>query len=217
MQLFLTSAGLPPETRGVFLDLLAKPPQETSVAFIPTAANPETDKSYVQKSLDELTDIGCKTVEVDLENQTPDSLRKILAPFDVIYMNGGNTFYLLDRVRKSGFDRLLPELLAQNKIYVGVSAGSIIMGPNIELAGWNADWDKNIVELHDLTGLNLIPFVISPHFVEMDRELLANRAPHAGYRVLALTNEQALLIQDGNHALVGPGTFFWFPETGIDA
>src|SRR3989344_3332126 len=172
-KIFLTLAGLPRETSDYFVKILPKKPAEIKVCFIPTAANPEVDKSFVQKSLDEIRDVGINNItEVDLDDENRESLYEKLSSCDVIYVNGGNTFYLLDRVRKSGFDQIIPELLDNGKIYIGVSAGSIVAGPNIESAGWK--WigvvDKNIVSLKDLQGLNLVSFVVSPHFVENDRK-----------------------------------------------
>lgn len=111
-KLFLTSAGFPKETRKYSLKLLPKKPQKIKVAFIPTAAYPEVDKSFVQKSLDELKEIGItKIEEVDLKNENKGSLYNKLLGVDVIYVNGGNTFYLLEYIRKSGFDQIINPLL----------------------------------------------------------------------------------------------------------
>ena len=102
-KLFLTSGGLPNETRDAFLKLLGKNPQDTRVAFIPTAKDPEEDQSYVQRSLDQLDELGFVYESTDLKEYSKETLGEKLTQFDVIYVNGGNTFYLLDWIRKSGF------------------------------------------------------------------------------------------------------------------
>lgn len=54
--------------------------------------------------------------------------------FDVMYMMGGNTFYLLNIIRKTGFDKNIKEFINSGKIYVGSSAGSEILGNSIDVA-----------------------------------------------------------------------------------
>lgn len=204
-KLFLTSAGLVKETRDAFLKLLSISPNEATMAFIPTASDPEKDKRFVDKDKKLINEIGIKVQEVDLKNENENSLLEKLSQHDVIYVEGGNTFYLLDWVRKSGFDRVLQKLIDQGKNYVGVSAGSILVGPNIELSNWKHDWDKNIVNLQDLTGLNLVTFAISPHFVEEDRALLEQKSKTVNYPVVALNDTQAILVNGGYVKIVGVG------------
>lgn len=205
MKLFLTSAGLPKETREYFLKLLDKDPKKVKVAFIPTAAYPEVDKWFVKAATDEIEKLGMSWEEIELKNEDKDSLYKKLKEFDVIYVNGGNTFYLLDWVRKSGFDQIIKKLLGEGKIYIGVSAGSILAGTNIEISGWDATWDKNVVGLKDLTGLNLVPFVISPHFTEAERKVLEEKSKETDYSVWAITDKQAVLVDDEKVKIVGSG------------
>lgn len=205
MKLFLTSAGLPRETREYFLKLLDKDPKKVKVAFIPTAAYPEVDKWFVKAATDELEELGMSWEVVELKNEGKDALLKKLKEFDVIYVNGGNTFYLLDWVRKSGFDQIIRQLLEEGKIYVGVSAGSIIAGPNIEVSGWDATWDKNVVGLKDLKGLSLVPFAVSPHFTELERKILEEKSKDVDYPVWAITDKQAVLVDDKKIKIVGLG------------
>lgn len=203
-KLFLTSTGLPLETRQYFLNLIGKPPQKLKVAFIPTAADPEEDKWFVDSAKKELAEIGFTFQEIDLK-EDPKIIKEKLEDCDIIYINGGNTFYLLDLVRKSGLDKYISQLLDQGKIYVGVSAGSALAGPDIEIAGWSPDWDKNIVNLKDTTGLNLVPFAICPHFEESHREILKRNLQGKNYQIIPITNSQAILVLDKNYQVVGKG------------
>ena len=209
-KLFLTSAGLVRETRDTFLKLLSIAPNEATVAFIPTAADPEENKWFVDKDRELIDEIGMKIQEVDLKNENETSLLQKLSPLQVIYVEGGNTFYLLNWVRKSGFDKVLPRLLGEGKIYIGVSAGSILVGPSIELSNWKHDWDKNIVNLKDLTGLNLVQFAISPHFIEKHRELLEQKSKTVNYPVVALNDTQAILVNGREIKIVGEGAKITF-------
>ncbi|OGH11865.1 MAG: hypothetical protein A2857_01560, partial [Candidatus Levybacteria bacterium RIFCSPHIGHO2_01_FULL_36_15] len=131
--------------------------------------------------------------DVDLKNKTKEELEKILLQKDIIFVNGGNTFYLMYWVRRSGFDKAVCKFLQKGGVYVGVSAGSIIACPTIETAGWKPA-DINNVSLTDLTALGLVPFLIHPHFEEAQKEEIANEAKYTNYPVVSLTNEQAVLV-----------------------
>ncbi len=84
---------------------------------------------------------------------------------DAIHMGGGNTFYFLNSLRKA---KLLPQLKAyvqKGGILTGLSAGGIMMTENIELAGYpEFDRDENIVNITNLSALNLVDFLFFPHF-----------------------------------------------------
>ena len=126
---------------------------------------------------------------------------------DIIYVNGGNTYYLLDKVRKSGFDKIIGELLDQGKIYVGVSAGSYLASPTIEAAGWkHTDPDRNVVKLKDLTALNLVPFIITAHYNRKKyRVAVSAGAAKSKYPVVALYDSQAVQVEGDKYKIVGEG------------
>lgn len=196
---------MPKEIRDHFLWFLGQDPKGVKVGFIPTAADPEDDKWFVQASLDELDQLGMEVKVVDLKGENKDSLLSKLAECEVIYVNGGNTFYLLDWVRKSGFDQIIGQLLDGGKIYCGVSAGSILAGPDIDPAGWKPSGDVNQVGIENLTALSLVPFAIFPHYTENHRRILEEKTKGINYPVIALTDKQAIMSENGRNELVGEG------------
>ena len=92
---------------------------------------------------------------------------------------------------------------------MGVSAGSIITGLNIESAGWKHA-DRNIVNLKDLTGLKLVPFVITPHIDESNLDIIKQAVTKVNYPVIALTDKQAILVENGKTKIVGAGERYVF-------
>ena len=111
---------------------------------------------------------------------------------------------------------MLPELLKQGKLYVGVSAGSIILGPSIEFVNWPVGIpDVNKVNLIDLTGLNIVPFAIFPHFKEEHRPVLEENAKTVSYPMYALTDTQTVLVEGNNYQLVGKGKQIIFNNSSI--
>jgi dipeptidase E len=87
---------------------------------------------------------------------------------DVIYMAGGNTFYLLKHLKKSGVFSRLKAYSQRGGVLGGLSAGALVLTPSIFLAGYpEHDADDNDVGLKDLKALGLAPFEFFPH---LDRD-----------------------------------------------
>jgi dipeptidase E len=205
MKLFLTSAGIQPETKNAFLKLVGRDPKGMKVAFIPTAANhPLEGKKYVQISKDQLTELGFIVEDVDIEFFPKKELHTKLESCDVIYINGGNTFYLLDKIRKSGLDLYVKDLL-KDKIYFGTSAGSIVACPNIEVCLWDGV-DAVDPNIKDLKAFNLVPFTLFVHYEENQyKNLIEKMKKDYSYKLICLTNKQAVMVQNENWEIVGEG------------
>jgi len=204
MKLFLSSAGFKPETKERFLKLLGKDPKETLAAFIPTAAGPKKDKSYVQWTIDQIEKLGMKTKTIDLVDENKQSLNEKLSDCDVIIMNGGNTFLLLDWVKKSGFDKVIKKLIDRDKVYVGISAGSYIACPTIEQSKWKHLDDPDKVGRTDLSALNLVNFLIVAHYTDEYKEAVENGVKTTNYPVVVLTDQQAVVVDGDAIELAGP-------------
>lgn len=204
-KIFLSSAGLRPEFHDDFIEFLGKKPEDCSIAFIPTAADPEEDKSFVSWTTDQIEAAGFCWYEVDLKGENAESLKKKLAPADIIMVNGGNTFYLLDQARKSGFVDIIGNLLDGGKLYFGISAGSYLACPTIEAAKWKHLGDLDVVGSKDLSALGLVDFLIVAHYEEKYWMDVNKGAATTKLQVVTLTNNQAILI-DGSHiGIVGGG------------
>ena len=205
MKLLLTSAFLSnEEIKQKFLELAGKKPKDISVAFIPTAADPEENKWFVEKDREIMRKTGLKFTDLDLKNKNKERLEKELVNKDAIIVEGGNTFYLLYWIRKSGFYRVLKDFLKRGKLYVGISSGSYVTCPNIEMATWKHQ-DRNRVGLKDLKALNLVPFLISVHYEPKYKPILEKEVPKANYPVKILTDNQALSVINGKVKLIGTG------------
>lgn len=204
MKLFLTSAGIVPETTKEFLELLGKDPEKSRLAFIPTAADPETDKWFVEKDKEILNKLGFIIEETDLKNETQDSLGKKFDSIDAVFVEGGDTFYLLDQVRKSGFDKAIKKFLERGGLYIGVSAGSIIAGPTIEPASWGSA-DKNIVGLDNLFAMNIVPFAIMPHIDDVNIGSARSAMEKFKHPLALLTDDQSIIIDGKRMEIVGIG------------
>ena len=130
-----------------------------SVAFIDTASHTEERTSYVDKAETAWLDLGLKVTRISLYDPTT---KDVIQAADYIYVAGGNTFYLMQELQKSGVDVLIKEHINAGKIYIGESAGSIIMSPNIEYIKEMDDITLGD-ELLDYTGFNFISESPLPH------------------------------------------------------
>lgn len=200
--LLLTSAGM--NVKEEIFKILPKPANQTKVAHIITASKMEDDTSYVEKDKRSMEEAGFQVTDIDIAGKSENELMSLLKDLDVIYVQGGKTFYLLKAVRESGFDRIIKELIENGIVYIGVSAGSIIAGPTIETSIWKGI-DKNKFGVTDFTGLNFVPFNIFVHYTEQYRELFIEESKKSSYSVRILTDDQAFLVQDGEVRLVGKG------------
>jgi peptidase E len=175
-----------------------------SLAGRPAADRSWATEPWVADEEHRLQAHGFLCESLDIADRSGPPLAEHLAGFDVLYIQGGNTFHLLDQMRRSGADRIIRELVAgHGTVYCGVSAGSIVAGPEIGIAGWSPDWDRNEVGLTDLTGLRLVPFILSPHYIPEDAALIAARLPLPN-PILALRDGQAWVVDGDDQHLVDP-------------
>jgi len=197
-----------PEMKDEIIKFLQKPAYDVTVAFITTAAKPQEDLDYLQKDWTIMKEeLGFNVEELDIEGKTEAQVEEILKLKDIIYVEGGNTFYLLRAMRKCNFEKIIRKLLKEGKVYIGASAGSIVAGRTIKTAGWK-DADKNIAGITDFKGLNLVPFDIFVHYTPEWYDTVKAEMPDTKDRqknLRILTDGQAVLVQGKEIDLIGEG------------
>ena len=202
MKLLLTSDGLSSKKiRKEFLKLLDKPADETTVLMMHTATKKWQNK-YVRKVMEQLVLAGIKKKNIYEANIPKNIKASNFKDFDVFFSFGGNTYYILDRVRKTGFDKYIKKFVRKNKVYIGLSAGSIIVHKSIEIAGWGKDRDINEIGLRDLKGLNITNIAIFPHFKEKRRKEINLFKKNSPYPIVELKDKQAFLINGKTKRLI---------------
>jgi len=174
------------------------------LAHVITASKPKQNIDYALRDKQRMTDMGFDVEDVDIEGRNETELRKIFMDKDIVSVQGGNTFYLLKHIRLSGFNRVIKDFVSQEKIYIGVSAGSYIACPTIEQYLWKHK-DDDRYGLTSLSALNFIPFLIFAHFREQVREIVEKGAASTKYPVVALSDAQAVLVENGKWKVVGEG------------
>ena len=166
--------------------------------IITTASTEKEGNQYSQLALSQLKLTGFETVNFyDFENQGPGDF----SSYDTIYVCGGNTFKLMKFARQVSFDKDIRLLLEKGGVYIGVSAGSLIVGPSIKIAN-EIHADKNEVCLTDFSGFNIVDLIIFPHYssdLEEEIKSFENRNKTAVERI---NNSQAIVIENGKKTVI---------------
>lgn len=215
MKLLLTSAGIRnPSIHGALVELLGKPIAEANALCIPTAGygHPQTNPTHAWRFIsghDEcpMTELGWKSVGVLELTALPSIGKERWVPWvqqtDVFLVNGGDALYLYHWLQESGLAELLPSL--HDAVWVGLSAGSMVMTPRIGQA---------FVEWQPPTGsdetLGFVDFSIFPHLDHpqlLENTLATARRWAAGLEgpAYAIDDQTAIKVSDGVIEVVSEG------------
>lgn len=132
MNVLLTSCGL--ETNVIeqaFQKMLNKEPSQIKAMFIPTAAISPDAIGVLPKCLNDLLKCGIVRENIVVYDLHDDMDTDLSQTYDVIYLCGGDPYYLLKRVRERGFDKKLKSFIEHGGVVVGVSAGSMIFADDM--------------------------------------------------------------------------------------
>ena len=215
MRLLLTSAGIKNASiHDALVDLLGKPIAESSALCIPTAAyghpmaGPGAAWRFIsgQEPRCPMCGLGWKSLgvleltalpSIDEERWVP-----LVEETDVLLVDGGDSLYLCHWMRQSGLADLLPSLRA---VWVGLSAGSMVMTPNI---------GEDFVRWRPPTGgdgtLGMVDFALFPHLDHPalpDNSLADAERWAAGMTVpaYAIDDQTAIKVTDGAVDVVSEG------------
>ena len=199
MKLFLASNAY--QSLDLLTPLLPTYPPQMTVAFIPTAADMYDTAVWMERDRKKLQEMGFIVFDVSLKDTSERLLRKELSGVDCIFVAGGNTFYLLEHARKSGFITVAKELVQRGVIYIGSSAGAVLAGPDIEPV--KVFDDPSIAELDSYTGLSFVDFIVLPHYEAGDSTYKKVIEDYKGkYAFVPLTNEQAIMVTDTGYNII---------------
>ncbi|MGG4479248.1 Type 1 glutamine amidotransferase-like domain-containing protein [Paenibacillus sp. CC-CFT742] len=220
MKLLLTSAGVNNQSiHEALVGMLDKPIADSNALCIPTAmyGHPwvgpgvKTWEFISGKSENPMVDLGWKSVGVleltALPSISRDHWEPLVRETDVLLVSGGDALFLNHWMRQSGLAELLPSLRA---VYVGMSAGSMVMAPKIGeyFVGWTSPTGGD-------ETLGLVDFAIFPH---LDHVMLPNNTMAAAERwaaeiqgpAYAIDDQTAIKVVDGAVEVVSEGNWRHF-------
>jgi len=168
-----------------------------TVTFIPTAALNEKVNFYVKSGKKALEKMGLIVDELEISTADSSEIVGKLQKNDYIYVTGGNTFFLLQELRKTGADKIIMAQIELGKLYIGESAGSIVLAPNIEYVK-EMDDPQAASDLADFNGLGAVDFYPLPHqncfpFKKTVARIIKNY--ESTLPLMPITNAQAILVE----------------------
>ena len=167
------------------------------VAFIPTASLHEGYTGYVGSARKLFKKLGASVTEIDISTEAYSTIQAVFEDADVIYFTGGNSFFLMDQLRKTETDELLKRELANGKLMIGESAGAIICAPTIQYIE-QMDEKPEDYSQEDNEGLDLIDFYVLPHYLTAPFKKITERimAEFSDLNICAINNHQAIIVND---------------------
>ncbi|MGA9343763.1 MAG: Type 1 glutamine amidotransferase-like domain-containing protein [Nocardioidaceae bacterium] len=222
MKLLLTSGGVTNTSiRDALVDLLGKPISDASALCVPTAqwGHPMLGPVSVQGLVSGsppwggMTSMKWKSLGVLELTALPTIGEERWVPWvretDVLLVDGGDAAYLAHWMRTSGLADLLPSL--PNTVWVGVSAGSMVMTPRIgdDFVHWTSpDGDRT---------LGVVDFSIFPH---LDHEMMPDNTMAEAERWAAdiagpayvMDDQTAIKVVDGDVEVVSEGHWRHLPS-----
>ena len=215
MKLLLTSGGITNASIAKALfDLVGKKPQETSLVFVPTAANIEMgDKGWFIDDLANLKKQNFRSIDIaDISAVDMKIWKKKFDAADVLFFEGGTTYHLMKWINKSGLISMLPEYL-KTKVYVGLSAGSMVACKDLFLKTsqllYEDEWEQteNIPAL-GLVDFYFLPHLNSPHFNKLREPNIREATAGMVEKVYALDDQSALKVVEGKTEVISEGEWF---------
>jgi dipeptidase E len=214
VKLLLTSGGITNESiRAALVELLGKPISESDALCIPTAmwGHPMLGPSAVRRSVAGdppflMTSLGWASVGVLELTALPSIGEERWVPWvrdaDVLLVDGGDATYLYHWMRQSGLADVIPSL--SDTVWVGLSAGSMVMTPRI------GDGFVNWPSAPDDRTLGVVDFSIYPH---LDHELMPDNTMADAERwaadiagpAYAIDDQTAIKVTDGTVEIISEG------------
>lgn len=149
------------------------------------------------------------------------SLKKLdwntLKKYSAIYIDGGNTFDLMNKVRNTHAFELLKRFLHSGGVINGDSAGAIALGSHLETAHFGDIGDQNLTKLISYQGLNLLGnWVIHCHYQESENSEITKFSKTYGFPVLALSENTAIAINNNQVRVIGEAPLVIFDQSKLD-
>ena len=149
----------------LFEDFAEQNIRAKEVLFIPTAANVEEYRDYVDEAKEAFAKMGFEIQILDVSKASEAEAKAKIGAARVLYVSGGNTFYLLRELKKKGLTGLITDRVRSGElVYVGESAGAMITAPSVEYASVMDEAGDYGAAAQ--TGFDLVKFYPVPHYGE---------------------------------------------------
>jgi dipeptidase E len=173
------------------------------IALVPTASNGENGWEYYKTKKEgtwnHVHSLGAEVQDVVLENYRDESVIKELIDKDIIWVMGGMAGYLSYWMRRCKLDIHLKKILDSGTLYVGSSAGAMVMGQTLQISGWNTIDGERGTE--GIKPMAIVDFDIFPHFDEKYLEEIKSK--YKGKKIYLLKDGEEIIVENSKITVVG--------------
>ncbi|MBZ5658040.1 MAG: dipeptidase PepE [Acidobacteriia bacterium] len=177
----------------------------TNALFVSYAVHDR--RAYAAKAEERLREMGLSVTSIhDVSN-----MLRAVGEAEVIFVGGGNTFRLLKGLHDHDLLDPIRQRVAAGVPYIGSSAGSIVACPTLKTTK-----DMPFVQPPSFEALGLVPFQISPHYLDPDaasthmgetqEERIMQFLEENETPVVGLREGSSLLVREGAVVLKGPNS-----------
>lgn len=178
------------------------------VLFISTASETYDDAWWNRADIAKLQKLGFDVEEYSFTGQKSTQVRQKLAHADILCIGGGNTYYLLEKMKKSGAMKPVRDAVKRGLVYIGASAGAVIATKTIENVG-DFDNKSDAPGLTSYNSLNLIDIVLFVHWGSKDLEkdgsktlAIVKKYFKKEEKIIFLRDNQYLEVQDDFYQII---------------
>ena len=172
------------------------------VTFIPTASIVEQVAFFVESGKKSLEELGLIIDELELSTATAEEIESKITNNDIIYVTGGNTFFLLQEMIRTGADKLIINEVNSGKLYIGESAGAVITAPSIEYIK-SMDSPEKAPDLIDIKGFGFVDFHVLPHYTNQPFMKIAHKVfeDYSSELILKPISNNEVILIDGKETV----------------
>lgn len=196
MKLYLSSEGIP--DIGVFSKFVDKQPEEIRLGLIFHAKDYKPEAEREEKLKEAITHFENFGIAVEVINLFSQPTLEQLLAYDVLWLNGGNTFYLRWAIAESGSEELLKDAFNQGVIYAGDSAGAVIAGSTIDK--YETADNPTVAPYKVSAGLNYFKIGLIPHWGSEEYAAVLSSIEESfkndGYETIRMTDNGYVLIEN---------------------
>lgn len=208
MKLFLCSLGI--GNKVALQTLFDKPLAEIRCGVIKNPMDlKDPDKRALSYALVDsgFSSMGISKVYIDLREyiSSPEKLENLVQSLDMLWVTGGNVFYIRELFNKVGFEAVLTAAIGRGLVYGGDSAGALVICPTLRYL--DAIDDISQISQVIYQGLNLIDFVPLPHWGNEKYQPklgeIKEKLEKDGIKVVTFSDGQTIVINNDLIRIVG--------------
>ena len=184
--------------KDTFKDFMNNDTKGKKVLFIPTANIDEETKFLVDEAKEVFESLEMEVEDLEISKLDEKTIKNKIEKTNYLYIGGGNTFYLLQELKRKNLIDFIKNRVNFGMTYIGESAGAIITSKDIE---YNDLMDDKTIakDLKEYLGLNLVDFYVVPHLNEFPFEESSKQTVEKykdKLNIIAINNSQAIIVKD---------------------